>query len=170
MHFLEWNVLISLNISLIFFPEGQIDNVPSFVQIMAWRRSGHKPLSEPMMLSLLTHICVTRPQWVNWQWDLIWWLTVSGITSRVCRDICSNIAAWVTCLCMGLRAHFNYDFFHCNSDLIEIFHCCLLDYDEGITTKFCTWHDNYAVMTCAKICRNLINRNWITAKQIFCQF
>ena len=32
---------------------------------MAWRRSGDKPLSEPMMVSLLTHICVTRPQWVN---------------------------------------------------------------------------------------------------------
>ena len=32
---------------------------------MAWRRPGDKPLSEPMMLSLLTHICVTRPQWVN---------------------------------------------------------------------------------------------------------
>ena len=32
---------------------------------MAWRRSGDKPLSEPMMVSLLTHICVTRPQWVK---------------------------------------------------------------------------------------------------------
>ena len=32
---------------------------------MAWRRSGDKPLSEPMMVSSLTHICVTRPQWVN---------------------------------------------------------------------------------------------------------
>ena len=32
---------------------------------MAWRRSGDKPLSESMMVSLLTHICVTRPQWVN---------------------------------------------------------------------------------------------------------
>ena len=32
---------------------------------MAWRRPGDKPLSEPMMVSLLTHICVTRPQWVN---------------------------------------------------------------------------------------------------------
>ena len=28
-------------------------------------RPGDKPLSGPMMLSLLTHICVTRPQWVN---------------------------------------------------------------------------------------------------------
>ena len=32
---------------------------------MAWRLPGDKPLSEPMMDNLLTHICVTRPQWVN---------------------------------------------------------------------------------------------------------
>ena len=32
---------------------------------MAWRRTGDKPLCEPMMVSLLTHICVTRPQWVK---------------------------------------------------------------------------------------------------------
>ena len=32
---------------------------------MAWHRPGDKPLSEPMMVSLLTHICVTGPQWVN---------------------------------------------------------------------------------------------------------
>ena len=32
---------------------------------MAWRRPGGKSLSEPMMASLLTHICVTRPQWVQ---------------------------------------------------------------------------------------------------------
>ena len=32
---------------------------------MAWRRPGDKPLTEPMMVSSLTHICVTRPQWVN---------------------------------------------------------------------------------------------------------
>ena len=33
--------------------------------ITAWRRPGDKRLSEPMIISLLTHICVTRPQWVN---------------------------------------------------------------------------------------------------------
>ena len=32
---------------------------------MAWRQPGDKPLSEPMMVRLLTHICVSRPQWVN---------------------------------------------------------------------------------------------------------
>ena len=56
---------ISIKISLKFVPEGSISNIPVLVQIMAWRRPGDKPLSEPMMFSLLTHICVTRPQWVN---------------------------------------------------------------------------------------------------------
>ena len=32
---------------------------------MAWRRPGDKPLSEPMIVKLPTHIWVTRPQWVN---------------------------------------------------------------------------------------------------------
>ena len=35
------------------------------VQIMAWRWPGDKSLFELSMVSLLTHICVTRPQWVN---------------------------------------------------------------------------------------------------------
>ena len=32
---------------------------------MAGRRPGDKPLSQPMMVRLLTHICITRPQWVK---------------------------------------------------------------------------------------------------------
>ena len=63
--FLNENVWISLKISLKFFPEVRINNIPSLVQIMAWRRPGDKPLSKPMMVSLLTHICVTRPQCVK---------------------------------------------------------------------------------------------------------
>ena len=63
--FLNENVWISLKISLKFVPKGSINNIPALVQIMVWRRPGNKPLSEPMMVSLLTHICVTRPQWVN---------------------------------------------------------------------------------------------------------
>ena len=63
--FLNENVWIPIKISLKFVPKGRINNVPALVQIMAWRRPGDKPLSEPMMVSLPTHICVTRPQWVN---------------------------------------------------------------------------------------------------------
>ena len=63
--FLNENIWIAINISLSFVPKGPIDNISALVQIMAWRWSGDKPLSEPMMVSLLTHICVTQPQWVN---------------------------------------------------------------------------------------------------------
>ena len=63
--FLNKNVWIPIKISLKFVPDGPINNIPSLVQIMVWHRSGAKPLSEPMMVSLLTHICVTRPQLVN---------------------------------------------------------------------------------------------------------
>ena len=63
--FLKENVWILLKISLKYIPKVPFNNIPSLVQIMAWRRPGDKPLSEPMMVSLLTHICVTQPQWVN---------------------------------------------------------------------------------------------------------
>ena len=62
MHFLQWKCTVK--ISLMFVPKAPINNILALVQIMAWRRPGDKPLSEPMMVSLLTHICVTRPQWV----------------------------------------------------------------------------------------------------------
>ena len=32
-----------------FAPKGPIDNNRELVQLMAWRRTGAKPLSEPMM-------------------------------------------------------------------------------------------------------------------------
>ena len=63
--FLNENVWISIKISLKFVHRGPINNIAALVQIMAWRRPGDKPLSEPMMIILLTHICVTWPQWVN---------------------------------------------------------------------------------------------------------
>ena len=63
--FLNENVWIALKISLEYIPKIRINNIPALVQIMAWRRPGDKPLSEPMMVSLLTHICVNRPHWVQ---------------------------------------------------------------------------------------------------------
>ena len=69
--FLNENVWILLKSSLKFAPRGPIIDYPALVQIMAWRRPGHKPLSEPMMVRLLMHICITKPQWVNALWDLI---------------------------------------------------------------------------------------------------
>ena len=63
--FLNENIRILIKISLKFVPKVPINNISALVQIMSWRRPGDKPLSEPMMVCLLTHICLTRPQWVN---------------------------------------------------------------------------------------------------------
>ena len=63
--FLNGNNRISIKIALKFVPKGLFNNIPVLVLIMVWRRPGDKPLSEPMMVRSLKHICVTRPQWVN---------------------------------------------------------------------------------------------------------
>ena len=63
--FLNENVWILIEISLKFVSKGSINNNPALFQIMVRRRPGDKPLSEPMMVSSLTHICVTRPQRVK---------------------------------------------------------------------------------------------------------
>ena len=63
--FFNENARISIKFSLKFVPKGPINNILALVQIMAWHRPGEKPSSEPVMVSLLTHICVTRPQWVK---------------------------------------------------------------------------------------------------------
>ena len=40
---------ISIQISLKFVPRSPIDNKPALVEVMAWRRTGDKPLHEPML-------------------------------------------------------------------------------------------------------------------------
>ena len=54
--FFNENFGILIKFSLKYVRKDPIDNNPALVQIMALRRSGDKPLSEPMMVSLLTHI------------------------------------------------------------------------------------------------------------------
>ena len=67
--FMNENVWFPTKIWLKFVPKGLINKIPSFVRIMAWRCQGDRSLSEPMVVSLvvslLTHIGVTRPQWVD---------------------------------------------------------------------------------------------------------
>ena len=69
MHFYA-NIWILITISLKFVAKGPINNIPAMVQIIARRRPGDKPLSEPMMVILLMRICVTRPQWAKCQSDI----------------------------------------------------------------------------------------------------
>ena len=56
------DVIILIKISLKFIPNGPNNNIPALVQIMAWHQPGDMPSSEPMMVRLLTPLCVTRPQ------------------------------------------------------------------------------------------------------------
>ena len=90
--FFNENCCILIKFSLKYVRKGPIDNNPALVQITAWRRPGDKPLSEPMMVSLPTHICVTRPQWVkstffiyqNWQNNVVYERLLNGIQISFC--------------------------------------------------------------------------------------
>ena len=84
--FLNEDIRILIEISLKFVPKGPINNIPALVQIMAWRRPGDKPLSEPIMVRLPTHICVTRPQWVN-EWYFL----------SVCPSVCPSVTPFWLC-------------------------------------------------------------------------
>ena len=58
MDFLEW---ICMNVDYNFIEVGSygsIGDIPALVQMMAWRRPGAKPLSEPVMVSLPTNKCI----------------------------------------------------------------------------------------------------------------
>ena len=127
--FFNENVLIPIEISLKFVPKGSINNNPTLFQILAWRRPGDKPLSEPMMVSSLTHICVTRPQWVKreqptlscmtrtWtcnNYDSTWWIVSSMATQYPAFGVyCYNIAMvlflyrWRPGIIMGLVSYPN---------------------------------------------------------------
>ena len=79
--FFNENICVPIKISLMCVLWGPIDNIPALLQIMTWRRLGDKPLSEPMTVGLATHICVTRPQWVNY---LPFHLTVFNCVNWFC--------------------------------------------------------------------------------------
>ena len=101
--FLKDNIIILIKISLKFVPKGPINNIPALVQIMAWRRSGYKPLTEPMMVSLPTHICVTRPQWVNCEWIEL----LGACFQSVNLALCDNLVNWSFILFYGFYLGFN---------------------------------------------------------------
>ena len=63
--FLNENISISIKIYLKSVPEGPVNHISALVQVTICGRPGDKPISQPMMVSLLMHICVTRPQWVS---------------------------------------------------------------------------------------------------------
>ena len=63
IHLLEW--------PLPNFPEkGLVANYSAMVQVMAWRRTGDKPLPDPVLTQIYgvyIYIYITMSQWVNWR-------------------------------------------------------------------------------------------------------
>ena len=49
---LNENDRIPIQISRRFVPRSPIDNKPALVHVMAWRRTGGKPLSEPILIQI----------------------------------------------------------------------------------------------------------------------
>ena len=77
--FLNENIWILINISQKFVPKRRINNISALVQIMAWCRLGNKPLSDPMMVSLLTH---------NGLWEM--WHDFKRIIFKLIIENCSS--------------------------------------------------------------------------------
>ena len=73
---------------------------------MAWRCPGDKSLPEPMMVRLPTHICVTRPQWIN---------KITGVVRRSeCHMLYSDKNAWI----FSLRINHAAEVYIQNVDII----------------------------------------------------
>ena len=96
----SWKKMDAFRISLRFVSQGPIKNIPALWHKIAWRGPGNKPLSEPMMVRLPTHICVTRPLWVDKNTTKIQVYHRLGLISNwdVCPEIFSPMS-W--CVLLG---------------------------------------------------------------------
>ena len=86
--FLNEKFSILIRILLKFVHKGPIDNKWALIQVMAWRRTGDKPLSEPMPTHFTdAYICGTRGRWVltHRGWDKIADILLTTFPNTFCR-------------------------------------------------------------------------------------
>ena len=98
---------------------------------MAWHRPGDKPLSEPMMARLLTHICITLPQWVKKK---------NNNSAFLLLDVYVIYA--YGCICMGVNASFSNRNVHMCTFLLQngaLWDICLMHYGICEMGLLCTW-------------------------------
>ena len=121
--FMNENVWFPIKISLKFVPKGLIKNILALVPIMAWRRQGNKPLSEPMMVRLSTHICIPRPQWVKplVQFESYWTILNTNVMALRLSEIRCFMQYWSGTLTpeakhLGVLTHIDW---HCQARLIS---------------------------------------------------
>ena len=68
---------IFLDENIWFVLKSPINNILALVSIMTWCWPGDQPLSEPVLVSLLTHICVTHQLWSTLpMWNALWCIVV----------------------------------------------------------------------------------------------
>ena len=85
-------ILVSENLSPKFVPKRPIKNKPELIEIMAWHRTGNRPLYE-QIITQFTNGCVTKLQWINIakynkiECNLIWF--VFDFTAK-CRGLQCN--------------------------------------------------------------------------------
>ena len=121
------------------------------VPIMAWRRPGDKPLSEPMMVSSPTHICVTRPQWVktikysmvsvpeggassSYKWSIIAFIEIH---SQIILDKCLIFVLQKIPLMIKRRINRRHALLHAVSAILQI----RPENKTGISGELCQYHD-----------------------------
>ena len=105
--FLNENVWIPIKISLKFVPKGPINTLPALVRIMARRRLGDRPLSEPLMVNLPTYRCLARPQWViinGTLWNKIQWKI--NWNSSIKKCVWKRSSAKWRPFCLGLSVFY----------------------------------------------------------------
>ena len=89
----------------LFSPKGPINNIPTFGPIMACRRPGDKPLSEPVIV-LWTLICSSRPECVKRVNCLSYWafcfhlITNYEICIRLFPNTIQQLTNWRPAICI----------------------------------------------------------------------
>ena len=94
------NVLIQIKISLKIGPWGPIDNMPALVQMMTWRRTSDKSLSEPMTALDYWRIHVSLRLNVNFAVSMGPCLRYGSISTIRASSIVRNIRKCILHTCL----------------------------------------------------------------------
>ena len=132
----------------------------------------HRLKSPPFMtICPETIVKLSSAEWGQWA-IFQSWVSLSEIRGGVYEIFLSfGWSAFV------LAWHINYDHIGFTGPIsltifpsqLTISFSSYINSNEVIATKFCTCHDSTAFMACAKICSDLVARDWITAIWFFHQ-
>ena len=120
--FWDENVWISLNISLKFVRKVPISNIQTLAQIMAWRRPGDKPLSEPMIVywRIYALLGLNELMTLSAQNSPVRRFTTQSLMLNCCnyfaliRNLKKKTVDWITCFILRIKCHlYEINFLYC---------------------------------------------------------